>query len=524
MGTHVRRFTRTPLRLIAMGVVGGLLFAACSTDGDAPIVDEPPPATEPGLEPEPAPDRPEASPDPAGDPELIWSVDVDTRVDRVAMHPDGEVVATAEDATYLRQLADGALVDAVIYTPVGVGTPDDLAYSADGSFLLAGLHVNHVVVSGSDGEILLELPAGFESRVAISADASMVATSHRSGEVHLWDATADSAAGTFTVEERAVLPPPDADGPMAAGVATIAFHPDGDLLVVQNNDEVARVWDLGTLEQVAQFELAGESFQVPMMRISPDGSMVAAAVQIGQDQHIRVWTSDVLTDDTLAPVAEFEVLTRVRDLSWSPDGALLAVASRLGTTIWDPVAGELAYTFDETFDATASEQPLAVSFTPDGGHLIVSRGTHVIELWRLPGAEELAAPARIACDPIPLPGDVLFATGSADLRGEAEPVLDELAAELAATYDTVTLTFVGHTDSRGSAEANLTLSTARAESVAAWFAEWAAANDADGWELRTDGRGDTELRVDDVDANGQFLEGAGQLNRRVEIEIETEGC
>jgi len=42
--------------------------------------------------------------------------------------------------------------------------------------------------------------------------------------------------------------------------------------------------------------------------------------------------------------------------------------------------------------------------------------------------------------------------------------------------------------------------------------------------LLTDGRGDTELKVVDVGADGQFLSGAGQLNRRVEIEIDAVGC
>jgi outer membrane protein OmpA-like peptidoglycan-associated protein len=519
------RFAHWP-RVVALALATSLVLVACGGDeppeppGDAPAAPAPAPPEAP-AEPEPPP----AAPVVDGDPELLWSVETEGRVERVAMHPDGVVVAIPDDATYLLQLADGLLVDAIVYEAVGVGYPDDLSYSPDGSFLLAGLHVRLVAVSGPDGEIVLELPGGYESRVAISAESTLMATSERSGEVRLWDVTADSDAGTFEADERAVLPPPVYDsGSLEAGVATMAFDLTGELLVVQHNDMIVRVWDLVAFEQVAEFEVDGESFQVPLVRISPDGSMVAASVRIDGDQHIRVWQSGVLTDPGLAPIAEFEVLTRVRDLSWSPDGSMLAVASRLGTTIWDPVAGELVNTFDETFDATATEQPLAVAFTPDGGHVLITRGTRVVELWRLPGAEELIAPERIECEPIPLPGDVLFDTGSAVLRGEADPVLTELAAELADTYDDVTLTFVGHTDSRGTAEANRQLSIARAEAVSAWFAEWADANGVDDWELLTDGRGDTELRVADVGADGLFLSGAGQLNRRVEIEIDAAGC
>jgi outer membrane protein OmpA-like peptidoglycan-associated protein len=512
-------------RFVALALATSLVVAACGGDGPADPPDEAPTAPAPApreapAEPEPQPAEPVVE----GDPELLWSVETDGRVERFAMHPDGDLVAIADDATYLLQLADGMLVGAVVYESLGVGFPDDLAYTTDGTFLITGLHVRLVVVSGPDGELLLDLPGGFESRVAITADSTLLATAERDGQVRLWDVTAAPDGSTFEASERAVLPAPDASGPLAAGVATMAFHPAGDALVVQHNDSIARVWDVAAQTQVAQLAVDGESFQVPLIRISPDGSMVAASVQIDGDQHVSVWDSGVLTDAGVEPIAEFEVLTRVRDLSWSPDGSLLAVASRLGTTIWDPVAGELVYTFDESFDATASEQPLAVGFTPDGGHVLISRGTQVVELWRLPGAEELIAPERIVCEPIPLPGDVLFDTGSAVLRGEADPVLTGLAVELAYTYDNVTLTFVGHTDSRGTAEANRQLSIARAEAVATWFAEWAATNGVDDWELRSDGRGDTELKVPDVGADGQFLGGAGQLNRRVEIEIDAAGC
>lgn len=514
--------------LTAFALVGALILAGCNGSDDQVDVAPPEPAQEQAAQPE-APEAPEAEPEaeepvePAGDPELLWSVAYEGRIDRVAMHPNGELVAIAEDATYLLQLADGTLVDAVVYESLGVGMPDDLSYTSDGAFLLAGLHVRLIVISGPDGEILLDLPGGFEGRVAITADSTLLATADRNGQVRLWDVTADPADATFEVSERAVLPPPGATGPLADGVATMAFHPDGDVLVVQHNDSIVRMWDVASQTQLGQFEVDGESFQVPLVRISPDGSMVAASVRIDGDQRIRVWPSGVLTNASADPIADFEVLTRVRDLSWSPDGAMLAVASRLGTTIWDPVAGELIYTFDEQFDATASEQPLVVQFTPDGGHVLITRGTGVVELWRLPGADPLAVPERIVCEPIPVPGDVLFDTGSAELRSAADDVLEVLASELADTYQDVTFTFVGHTDSRGDAAANLRLSLARAESVRDWFANWAQDNGVD-WDLQVDGRGETELKVADVDANGQFLAGAGQLNRRVEIEIDAEGC
>ncbi len=531
----------------ALAISAAFVFAACGgddvTEEQPTTIAETIPETIPETTPEttPAPEttqpvEPEPETEPAGEPELVWSVDYEGRFNDVIMHPNGELVAIADDATYLHQLADGELIDALVYTEISIGYPEQIAYGPDGTVVLTGLHIATgdigSVVTDPTGELVTTFDGGFQNRIASTSELDVIATSDRSGEIVLYDAVFDPATEPPTVEaiERARIPTPadlaDA-GPVGAAMNEMRFTPDDELLVAQYVDAVARVYDVDSLELVSTIELDGEIANRSLIAVSPDGALVAAAVRVDGDQTIRIWPSERLRDATVEPAVEFEVIDRVRDLSWSPDGSLLAVASRLGTTIWDVVAGELAYSFDEEFDATATQQPLIVAFTPDGGHLLIARGTPVAELWRLPGADVLEAPERIVCEPIPVPGDVLFDTGSAALRADADEVLAGLAAELADTYgaqSAVTLTFIGHTDSRGSAEANQQLSTERARAVADYFETWAAENDVTGWELETDGRGDTELKVIDVDANGNFLAGAGQLNRRVDIEIDAEIC
>lgn len=96
--------------------------------------------------------------------------------------------------------------------------------------------------------------------------------------------------------------------------------------------------------------------------------------------------------------------------------------------------------------------------------------------------------------------------------------------ELVIAGGTPKLTFIGHTDSRGDAASNQQLSVDRGTAIANWFEAWSDANDTDGWTIEVEGRGDTDLAVADVDADGVFLEAAGALNRRVGITIEAEGC
>ncbi len=179
----------------------------------------------------------------------------------------------------------------------------------------------------------------------------------------------------------------------------------------------------------------------------------------------------------------------------------------------------LLYTLDQTIEDFIGGTR-ALAFTLDGGHLVNVRNDGPLEMWRLPGAEPFEKPQIDITQPPPLPSDVLFDTGSAELKAGSDEVLDEFAADLYAALPEAKITFIGHTDSRGDAASNLALSLGRATAVMEWFRGWAADNETDGWELDVDGKGDTELKVEDFDSEGNFREEAGRLNRKVEIEIE----
>ena len=67
-----------------------------------------------------------------------------------------------------------------------------------------------------------------------------------------------------------------------------------------------------------------------------------------------------------------------------------------------------------------------------------------------------------------MPGNVTFATNSADLSASFYPVLDAVSGTLEEYGDTV-IEVAGHTDSTGSAAYNQSLSERRAQSVAAYL-------------------------------------------------------
>ncbi|PAP75057.1 OmpA family protein [Rubrivirga marina] len=107
--------------------------------------------------------------------------------------------------------------------------------------------------------------------------------------------------------------------------------------------------------------------------------------------------------------------------------------------------------------------------------------------------------------PLVLTG-VVFDTGRATLRPESGPVLDAVAASLAA-HPEVRVRVEGHTDATGSAETNRTLSQARAEAVAATLAAKGVAAD----RLEAQGFGPDQPVADNATPEGR------QQNRRVAL-------
>lgn len=125
-------------------------------------------------------------------------------------------------------------------------------------------------------------------------------------------------------------------------------------------------------------------------------------------------------------------------------------------------------------------------------------------------------PTTTTIPPPVIPSDVLFDTGQATLKPEATPYLQDLADQIDERHSGSRLHFVGHTDSRGSVEANNELSLHRAEAVLNWFAD----HGFDRGRMTAEGAGENRLLVPDTDGSGTFNEDAGRQNRRVEIRIQ----
>ena len=106
-----------------------------------------------------------------------------------------------------------------------------------------------------------------------------------------------------------------------------------------------------------------------------------------------------------------------------------------------------------------------------------------------------------------IPTDVMFSSGSSELRPEAVHVLAE-CAEMIRRDGNKNMQVIGHTDSVGSASFNVGLSKRRAEAVTAWLVDQGGIPKDD---LTTTGVGEAKPKASNATAKGR----AG--NRRVEV-------
>jgi len=444
------------------------------------------------------------------EPELLWIFeheDLDFKLMSIATSPDGETLTVGSYlATYTHLLYDGTLVNAITTHRHSV---DDIDFSPDGSVFGVGVALGGVsLIDAENNTELHQLHGGYDNRLSFSPDGKYVATANRDRLVWIWD--------TESGEQLAELEAPETGKP--GYIWSIDYHPSGRLLAALHwSDEgTINIWDVDQKQITATVELntlVGSTKNA--FKFSPDGEIMAGIIKEDWNDKVRLWTVG-----STEKIADLEFEKMPLDLAFSPDGSLIAVASiHLATTVWDVETGTLLYTLDQTLEET-TDGTRALTFTPDGGHIALIRNKGPLEFWRLPGAEPIKESEIDMKEPPPLPSDVLFDTGSSELKAGADTVLEEFAQNLNAALDNATITFIGHTDSRGDAASNLQLSIDRATAVKDWFEVWAQDNGIEGWEFLVDGRGDTELKVPDVDAEGNFREEAGRLNRRVELEID----
>jgi WD40 repeat protein/DNA-binding SARP family transcriptional activator len=254
----------------------------------------------------------------------------------------------------------------------------DATFSPDGTQVLtASFDGTARVWDAASGRELFAL-AGHEIAVlsaAFSPDGSQIATTGDDGAVRIWSAQSPAELPTLRGH--------------AGDVFAVALNPDGQMAATAGGDGFVRVWDLATGGEVAALPAGKDGAPQFAVAFSPDGRRLAVS---GKEPEAGVWDLDTGRQVLSLrghgpPLFAIEWLFRgVQDITYSPNGALLATAGADGTArLWDASSGEQLRVL-QGHDARLN----SVRFSPNGEHLATAADDSTVKLWAVASGELLA--------------------------------------------------------------------------------------------------------------------------------------
>jgi WD40 repeat protein len=259
---------------------------------------------------------------------------------------------------------------------------------------------------------VLSGPTSGVTEVVISPDGKLVAASSLDGNIWLWRVSDGSLEDIFRGHTDSVL--------------SLAMSPDGTLLVSGSSDRTVKMWRVedGTSVRTISGSFIGRVLRVTF---SPDGSLFALAdhqcfLQLRRTvsgvlwrtlaqpnclarqegtvsawgltfspdgEHLLAGESRLCCGGSLQQwdVDEYQPPTtllgydlRFRDLAYSPDGSMLAVAFEGSPVFWliNTDGGDPLRTFEGH-----SHQVNSLAFSPDGDLLVSGSGDQKVRIWRV---------------------------------------------------------------------------------------------------------------------------------------------
>jgi Tol biopolymer transport system component len=314
---------------------------------------------------------------------------------QVAWAPDGKTLASLSIDKGLVKLWDVAARKQRATLGSDLGNSYSMAFTPDGKTLILGHHKYDAKSSLTGSISLWDLASGQRKgllqhaqprgvgQLVLAADGRTLAASEswKEGEkgaykhcLTLWD-IASAKARTSLAHD--------------ADASALAFSPDGKVLawsvMILKDGQIAAVEvhrrDLAQQQDLPVLSNPAGKAPLNSLTYSADGHALAGADFVG---NIVVW--DTATNKVLITMKQ-EDRKRVRSLSFSPDGKLLAAAlgNRPGhdhepglIVLWDAASGERRLVL-----TGHTNEVLSVAFSPDGKLLASGGSDRTVRLWDL---------------------------------------------------------------------------------------------------------------------------------------------
>ncbi|MCS6949029.1 MAG: WD40 repeat domain-containing protein [bacterium] len=286
----------------------------------------------------------------------------------VALSPNAQIVATGEEGCYISlwKIADGTLLRRWwegthhdgMYAPPRI---ESISFSPDGSRLAVLTSQGQLSLwRVRDARLLRRwkgVEGGFGGSLCFSPDGKYLAAVGGMDDcsVWLWNAWTGDLVKRLSGHEKG----------RTNWLYAIRFSPDGKILAAVDGETTANLWDVRTGRLLR--EIRGGHW-ASTIAFSPDGMLLAVP---GRDD-IKLWR--VRDGQLVRCLQGGRMAEEVQDLTFSPDGAMLAAAHQnAGILVWRVRDGTLLRTLPPTGER--------VCFLPDSKRLVTGGG--VVALWRL---------------------------------------------------------------------------------------------------------------------------------------------
>jgi WD40 repeat protein len=297
-----------------------------------------------------------------------------TSVESVAFSPDGEMIVTgSEDRTVRLWKLNGnpigqpfrheSPVESVAFSPNGTMIVSGTRGSFDSFFNMGeknGFLRLWDANSSSIGQPFQGHQKSVES-VAFSPDGEMIVTGSEDRTVRLWSLNGKPIGKPFQGHEHSIY--------------SVAFSPDGTKIVSASTDKTVRLWDLNG-ELIKQLCQGHELYSI----LVSHSTVIIISGDIDSNSYktetVRLW--DINGNFIGQPFLECE--GDLTSITLSPDGSRIVSGSRDKTIrIWDLKGNFL----EKTFQGQASIR--SVTFSPKGEFIVSHDYDKTVCLWDLNG-------------------------------------------------------------------------------------------------------------------------------------------
>lgn len=248
-----------------------------------------------------------------------------------------------------------------------------VAYSPDGRYVVVGSADSTArVLDAQDGTVIGTYKgAGYDMftegaviAVAFSNDGDRILTSDPDNIIRMWDVASGQELVQFEGHEL-----------MAT---SLAFHPDGKRMVSGSYDGSVRLWDLRSGKEVKKYihhEGSGPEQYIHSVEFSPDGKRVLAG---GADATVRIWDTDS-GEETHRFFTDEEDIGYTNIATYSPDGLYIAQGGREFVRILYSQTGEVLREVD------APTNVKSLDYGPGGEMILLGgdssdSGVHIFDI------------------------------------------------------------------------------------------------------------------------------------------------